>query len=348
MAVRQALRAAQAALVITTRDRAALGLSRVDTRLVATYQPHRMREVGKAEPCEEQGSAAVGGTGVAGGGGSAPLGLSEAANPQNASRRYGMNGLTANGARNIQRACCLMQDQKARSVFWTITLPDAVADEFLASDRWHLFQSRVRDLLVRALKAAGLDPHVVAVVELHPKRSMRCRKPIPHIHVAFINKKRDHGPYVLSTDQLDRLVVDACRYAGGPSFDPKASGNVQPIRKNVGAYMGKYMVKNRNLSNGWSPGDLPPRVWWFWSGALRQLVLELITDLPWGFIQWLHRREPQELVALGLFRQRLQLADPRAPATWVLSWRSPAALEGCVACWVASRMERETFCFRFS
>ena len=259
-------------------------------------------------------------------------------------KRHGLAGLTSNGARQIQRACAVLQDCRPCLAFWTVTLPDTTIRELIGADLWPKFQTRLRDLLVRALKRRGLPARVVGVVELHPGRSMRERLPLPHLHVVFQGRGGRGQPWALDRATLDRLIVDAVRYVGLPAPDVRAAGNVQPVRRNCGAYMAKYMSKNRE--SAWLkqvPGNLP-RVWWFWSAPLRAEVLALVVPVCWSFVSWLHRLPLRELEGLGVARVRLDLPDPRAPVTWCCRFRSCDALRRAQILWGAWEQSLQLVC----
>ena len=341
-----ALSAAGPALAPTEWDAAQLGRPVLDPRLVLTYQPGRCREAERTEPWEVLSAsarrlvdAAVGGEAQAdpieadpgqpaGGlsGPQAPWACQTPEVPKTPPARHGTKGLTRNGARQIQRACRVLNDDVGKLAFWTVTRPDDTIRELVARDLWPDFQSRIHDLLARALKERGLPPRVVGVVELHPSRSMRERLPLPHLHVVFHGSRHRWRGWVLRTEDLDRIIRDAVRYVGLPAPDVRSAGNVQPVRKNAAGYLAKYCTKNSQRD--WLaqvPGNLP-RVWWFWSGVLRREVLALVLEVQWAFASWLHRMTPADLDGLGAVRVRLELPDPRAPSTWVIRWRSAEAL----------------------
>lgn len=335
-------------------DKAAVGRPVLDPRLQLTYQPIRCREADPVDPLAElvasskrvvdamlaahrgatEPAGDVDGPPDCGGAAGDALGLSDAQSPQNPPKRHGTKGLSSNGARQIQRAAAVLQDDLGKLSFWTVTLPDDTIRELVARDLWPQFQSRIRDLLVRALKARGLPPRVVGVVELHPARSMRERLPLPHLHVIFQGSRRRWHGWVLQPTDLDRIIRDAVRYVGLPAPDVRSAGNVQPVRRNCGAYLAKYMTKSRQSQ--WLagvPGNLP-RVWWFWSGWLRREVLALVVETTWAFASWCHRLPCDLLVSYGMVRVRLELADPRAPGTWVVRWRTAEHLSRAVASWL--------------
>jgi hypothetical protein len=277
--------------------------------------------------------APAGAPGLLGAGHPAPWACQTREVRKTAPRRHGLAGLTSNGARQIQRACAVLQDCRPCLAFWTVTLPDTTIRELIGADLWPKFQTRLRDLLVRALKRRGLPARVVGVVELHPGRSMRERLPLPHLHVVFQGRGGRGQPWALDRAALDRLIVDAVRYVGLPAPDVRAAGNVQPVRRNCGAYLAKYCTKNREAA--WLkqvPGNLP-RVWWFWSAPLRSEVLALVLPVCWSFVSWLHRLPLLELERLGVARVRLDLPDPRAPVTWCCRFRSCDALRRAQFLW---------------
>ena len=262
-----------------------------------------------------------------------PLGLSEVRSPQKPPRRHGLRGLTPEGARQIQRAAAVLQDEVGKLSFWTVTLPDETIFELVRRDLWPQFQTRIRDLLVRALKHRGMTPRVIGVVELHPSRSMRERVPLPHIHLIFHGSRRKWCRWVMGTADLDRIIRDAVRYVGLPEPDVSQAGSVEAVRRNAGAYLSKYMTKNGETS--WLeqvPGNLP-RVWWFWSAPLRAQVLELVVPVCWSFVSWVHRLPPEALEMIGAVRVRLEIPDPRAPSTWCVRWRRNEDLRRAADLW---------------
>jgi len=217
--------------------------------------------------------------------------------------------------------------------FWTVTLPDETIRELVARDLWPQFQTRIRDLLVRALKKRGLTPRVVGVVELHPSRSMRERTPLPHLHLLFHGSRHKWRRWLLTTADLDRIIRDAVRYVGLPAPNVSQAGRVEAVKWNAGAYLSKYMSKNGEAA--WLeqvPGNLP-RVWWFWSQPLRAQVLNLVVPVCWSFVSWLHRLPLEALEMIGAVRVRLEIPDPRAPSTWCVRWRRNEDLRRAADLW---------------
>ena len=250
-------------------------------------------------------------------------------------RRYGLNGLTAQGRRRLTAGCCLLEERRRLLSFWTITLPDEVLAELLVLDAWHVFQGAIRQELSRRLQRLGLQPLVLAVAELHPERSIAAGQALPHLHVLFQGKRDGGGPWLLSPSQLDGIIVGALGRAGVVVADLPAAGKVEAIRRSVRRYLSKYVSKAPRQSVGGSDlamlGDprLCPRQWWFMSKQLLARIEEATKTLPAEFLAWLiDRARPSWRGALYVV-QRVPIADPSAPSCWTVAFRSPWALFLC-------------------
>ena len=264
------------------------------------------------------------------------LGSSLAPNPERPPR-YGLQGLSAAGRRNVWRALALLEEMRPLLSFWTVSLPPEALGPLASRDALPVFQERLRHELVRQLKAAGLPSLVVGVVELQPQRSRREGRPVPHWHVVFQGRRDRSSPWALSRATLDGVIASALGSAGVFGADLTAAGNVQGVRRSVRAYLSKYMTKGSGdvapwLGSAWEP--LLPRQWWFWTAPLRLWVLQHVLPLAFPFLLWVHaRREP--LQAMELIRWRVvPLSDARAPLTIEINWLDCGKLARLVALWM--------------
>lgn len=255
-----------------------------------------------------------------------PLGSSPARNPKRPPR-YGLKGLPAAGRRAVWRALSLMEESRPFLCFWTVTVPPAAVEALRAADSVGAFADRLRKELVRRLQLAGLQPLVVGVCELQPKRSRREGRPLPHWHVVFRNTRSPWGPWVLDREVLDGCIAAALATAGAAGVPVGAAGRRERIRKSVRGYMAAYLTKDGCDPSPWVGGEweaLLPRQWWFWSAPLREFVLRHVLPICWDFLAWVWKwREEIEAVGLARFR-RIPLQDPRAPAVWEINWQSCA------------------------
>jgi hypothetical protein len=272
----------------------------------------------------------------------AALGLSLGPNSKRPPR-YGLQGLTPAGRKQVWRALALLEDDRRLLSFWTVSLPTASLLALAQGDSWMVFQDRVRKELARLLRRAGLPVRLVGVVELQPQRSHAAGFPCPHLHVVFQGRRSPTAHWALSPADLDGVIRAALASAGAPAPDGidgqaflKAAGNVQQVRKSVRAYLSKYMTKGGNdtaphVGGPWEA--LLPRQWWFWSRPLRDWVLQHVFPIAFPFLCWVHLHR-QELQELGLIRLRvLDLPDPRAPMTFEVNWQSPEHCAEVIRIW---------------
>lgn len=250
-------------------------------------------------------------------------------------RRYGLKGLTAAGRRRLQQGCSLLEEQRSLLSFWTITLPDAAMAEVIEQDLWPRFQQTIRHRLHLALKRRGLPPLALAVAEIHPQRSGRMVQAMPHLHVLFRGRQSSRHGWAFSPMDLDRMIVAALKACGIIVEELKSAGNVQSIRRSVRRYLSKYVSKASHVFETAEPVEglgSPngcPRQWWFMTRELLALVLEATGQLPAIFLAWLCDRARPPARGQLYAVQRVPVADPRAPAIWLVSFRSPWALFLC-------------------
>ena len=268
--------------------------------------------------------------------GSAP-GLVIGRNSDTLPVRNGWKGITPLARRSIHRACAALEDQRNRLAFWTVTLSPEQLDWIERYDTWPAFQSAIRHRLVRALRARGLRPLVVGVVELHPERSAKEGRPCPHIHVAFVGRQHRWGRWLLSTADLDLVICKALIAAQCFDLDVRAAGNVQPVKKSVGAYLSHYMKKGSAPPAVCGRGfELCPRQWFFQSRPMLGMVRSLTVRLPLPFVAFCHQRWPVLAEEGWGSWQQVEIPDPRAPAVFSILWESVAAVAAALAWWQES------------
>ena len=266
------------------------------------------------------------------------VGCAEFGNRDVPPRRYGLNGLTANGRRRLQQGCSLLEEQRSLLSFWTITLPDHAMWEVIDRDLWPRFQQTIRHRLHLALRRAGLPPLALAVAEIHPSRSGRMVQAMPHLHVLFRGRKGRRDAWAFSPRDLDRIIVAALKACGIVVEEVKSAGNVQSIRRSVRRYLSKYVSKASHVfqtemePEGLGSPNGCPRQWWFMTRELLALVLEATGSLPAPFLAWLCDRARPAARGQLYVVQRVPIPDPRAPSVWLVSFRSPWAL---FLCWEA-------------
>ena len=226
---------------------------------------------------------------------SGALGLSKEGNSQTQSRR-GISGMPHQATRKVRNILTLMEDFRERLTFGTCSLPDEDLHRMAGTDIWPKFQTRYIDLLTQHLKKWGDEAFVVAVVEIGDIRARRTGRPLPHIHFVCSGrgKRKPNGRWLLDRSDHDFIISKAAQYAGLPTADRRAAGNIQPVRKSVKNYVSKYLtkqapVKEVSLEDGYD--DLIPHQWWNRSDNAHALLEGHLFKLPQGFAMFLVRRQ---------------------------------------------------------
>ena len=258
--------------------------------------------------------------------------------------RNGWRGITDHARRSVHRACAALEDMQSRLAFWTITLSPSQLDWIERYDTWPDFQSAIRHRLMRALRRRGLRGLVVGVVELHPGRTREEGRPCPHLHLVFVGRAHRWARWALSTADLDLVIVKALMAAQCFDLEVKACGNVQPVKKSVGAYLSHYLKKaDASLDLCLGPAELCPRQWFFQSRLMLQLVRSLTVRLPLPFVAFLHERW-SVLAEEGWGQwQQVEITDPRAPAVFSILWESVESVLAALSWWQTSAWDAEWY-----
>lgn len=304
----------------------------VDARGVTTYSPWAMARAAAAGG-GDHAAAAVADPPAAE---AAGLGSSPDRNSETPVRN-GLLGITGYGRRQVRRGCAVLERDRPRLAFWTVTLPPDAMAQIRSLDCWDRFQSALRHRLVEMLTLAGLPPLVVGVAELHPARTAREGAPAPHLHVAFVGRRTRWNCWALDRWRLDAAIGQALGRCGIRCENLAQAGNVQAVRRSVGRYLGKYLSKGgSSLAVCGRNYQGTPRQWWFMSRALLRRVAETTVPLPSGFVAWVHESR-QELSAAGVIRTgEIEGLGSGAPSVFWISWADPGGLLAAWGAWAAS------------
>jgi hypothetical protein len=228
---------------------------------------------------------------------------------------------------------------RKRLAFWTVTLSPQQLDRIESRETWSDFQNAIRHRLVRALKARGLRPLVVGVVEIHPKRSAEEGRLCPHLHLCFVNRQHQWGRWILSTADLDLIICKALVAAGCFDLDVRAAGNVQPVKRSVAGYLSHYMkkgsgpVSTESHPSGAGAWKLLPRQWFMQSRPMLAMVRSMTVRLPLAFVAWCHDRRSYVVEQGWAEHQQVEIPDPRAPAVYSFLWSSVESVAAALAWW---------------
>jgi hypothetical protein len=159
---------------------------------------------------------------------------------------YGQNGITSSGARTVRNAAFILQREAGRQrlTFSTVTLPSLSENDMLTlHDQWNKLIELYRLGMSRLLKKKGLVGEMVGVTEIQEKRYRRSGLPVLHAHFVFVGCLKP-GQWAVSPRAHDRIWKRAiCATLGRECPVGKSCCNLQCVRKDAGAYLGKYLSK---------------------------------------------------------------------------------------------------------
>jgi uncharacterized protein YjeT (DUF2065 family) len=271
--------------------------------------------------------------------GSKVVEISDENGPRQMLCRYGLKGLTSNGANKIEDFCRLIKQDKGCYGIWTVTLPPELAAEL---DRIPNGCQRFGDVIRRRFSEA--------LQRASRREAARCRTPRnsawcyvvepqqsgrPHWHYVFRCKSRRGRPWLLGKGQLDRLIRYAARTVTGREHRFAAAGNVQALKKDPGSYLSSYLKKSASanaalvlVANGYGP-NLIPHQWWGMSKEALAMVENHRFELPSVLVGWLSKQWPN-LKGIGLLEATVWTPDARgAPSMVCGSWR---CIEDAIHC----------------
>lgn len=223
--------------------------------------------------------------------------------------RKGGKGITSYGCRMVRNAAHVLQSEagKARLVFATVTLPSLPMEQMrVIHENWDQVTEYYRLNIRRMLQREGLSGEMVTVSEIQEKRHKKTGLPILHLHSVFVGKTRI-GKFAIATEDHDDAWYRACASLIDIEREEVASAcNLQRVKKDAGAYLGKYMSKGVKTvetiaANGF--GGWLPKHWWNCTRTLTARVksqtrrvdemadwLDSVADMPGNDIWIWHRK----------------------------------------------------------
>ena len=195
----------------------------------------------------------------------------------------GSKGITNRGRNMVESGACLLQRRFSKKglAFCTLTIPSVTKDEAWAlSARWSEIVRQFFQRLRRLYARKGLRFSYVSCTEIQPERSSRMGYPALHLH--FVCNSRYRRGYVFTPRELRsewRAVISSYCSHGG---DFNAVENVQRVKKDAGAYLGKYISKGTEDLEPLRrerPLGILPSSWYSMNMALKRLIAKhTITD----------------------------------------------------------------------
>lgn len=216
--------------------------------------------------------------------------LSRTATEKTRTRR-GLRGMTSHGRKVVTGAAHRIESLAPRYTvsFVTLTLPAANQAQLnqvaRSSPKWlKVLCQRV----ARSLRKQKLPGHLVAVLEIQPKRAASTGLYALHVHMVF-QGRRGGKAWVLTPVQIRDIWRNTLRryhsFYESANFD--SSENVQCVKQSASGYLGKYLSKGgaEVAEAAEKCPDALPSSWYYCSLALRRAVLGARVRLSGGMAE---------------------------------------------------------------
>ena len=192
----------------------------------------------------------------------------------------GTNGISSFGRKMVENAAFLLDKRfsKERLSFATLTLPACTQEEgWIVSSNWAEIVRVFFQKFTRLLARSGLPTRYVYVTEMQDIRAQREGHPALHIHFVFVGKFA-RGSWVVNTSTLVGMWSSVLeKYLPGERYYRK-SKVLEPIKKSVEGYLGKYMSKGSDVSHMQPEDDIPfrlPTSWWGMDNVVRRYIKKI-------------------------------------------------------------------------
>lgn len=200
--------------------------------------------------------------------------------------KRGTKGLTAHGKRVLRNAAWRLQRLYGKHClsFVTLTMPSVTYEEsWYVSSNWAEICRIFYQKLGRRLEAAGLPSSYLGCTELQPERSEREGHPALHLHFVVVGRRSRREGWALTPGDFRSLWSSVLGDYFSGEKDWGACENVQQVKRDVSAYLSKYLSKGismarppRSDETGWSL----PTSWYNCSLELRRWVLDNVRSHP--------------------------------------------------------------------
>lgn len=205
----------------------------------------------------------------------------------------GSKGITGLGKRTIRNAAWMQQKifGKKKLGFLTVTLPsfpdrpDIISA--LAWD-WSELVRQFTQEFTRAINRSGNQAIWAGCTEIQEKRLEKYGEVAPHLHIVYHAHNGNYDWFV-SADRIRDIWKSIIEtrithyFLEKMEVDTKAAIDCKAVKKDAGAYLGKYMSKGRQVTDKMKEkgmSDMIPSNWWHCCVPLRQAVKSLIGDVP--------------------------------------------------------------------
>lgn len=206
-------------------------------------------------------------------------------------KKKGLKGISSTAKHKVKSAVWLLEKKYGRSrmTFNTVTIPPLPELEArILHSHWGEFVRRFNQEIKRELERKGATTrHIVEVSEIQEKRYRKHGFPYLHLHFVIVGKSAI-GAYYLHPTRVRKIVQNTVESLLKGIFEKfeipcalqldgiswNSCLNMQPVKKSVVSYIGKYMSKGGKIVDEVAK-ELPdclPDQWHYVESGLKKIV----------------------------------------------------------------------------
>ena len=193
--------------------------------------------------------------------------------------KYGLNGLTGNGAKMLRSACFLLEEKFGKDdvTMATFTVPTLTrVERARLAGSWGVLTNRLVQFLRGELLKAGRPQVIAGCVEIQSSRLESRGEGYLHLHVVWPAHSNSGRRWAVEADDARAWWKAALERIVGRELPCAPRVETAVVKKSVEAYMGKYLSKGSDDCLGQFVADLGyesvPGQWWFASGFMKQWI----------------------------------------------------------------------------
>lgn len=224
--------------------------------------------------------------------------------------RRGSKGMSFRSSQRVRANAHTLESVYGREClgFFTATIP---GHDYQAVVRIQSQWSRVlkifKQSVSRLIGRKNAKFNYVYATEIQERRYRSSGFPYLHLHMVFVSKRKRSEGYLVTHTELRRAWVSALNTVAGDDVFWNAITDLQPVKKSVVAYLGKYLSKGAGVTADVISSGLEkylPSEWWGSSadtkrktearmirasGEISQLIYDWLQNAPDEHFVWSHR-----------------------------------------------------------
>jgi len=196
----------------------------------------------------------------------------------------GSKGISSLGRKKLRSAVAILQNRHGRKNLSFVTYTVPTCDRPVLAricEQWSEVVRQTHQNLFRVLKSKGLDPDIAGAIEIQSKRFERTGYALPHMHLVCQGRApkrfKNRCEWDVSIPEFEDCYKRAIENVAGCELNFRAACNVERVKKDAAAYLGKYMSKgSKDLERyrNWGEKLALPKAWYTCSKALLKSVRE--------------------------------------------------------------------------